>query len=142
MPAVFVAADANTGAVESMVTVPVEATDKLPAASTAYALYVPSERPAALRDVAVLADEIVTWFHDASAAPVMFASVFTVTEVFTKYAVPVSVLCTVADPVFASVAVVNVTVGAVESATDTTKLVVTVAPSASAAVRVIVAEPV
>jgi hypothetical protein len=72
----------------------------------------------------------------------MLASLDTVTDVFTRYAVPVSVLCTVAEPVLAIVADVNDTVGAVESATDTTKLVVTVAPSASAAVRVIVELPV
>ena len=60
VPAVFVAADENTGAVESIVTVPVDADDKFPAASTAYALYVPSDNPAALNDVAVFAAEIVT----------------------------------------------------------------------------------
>jgi len=59
-PAVFVEADENTGAVESIVTVPVDADDKFPAASTAYALYVPSDNPAALNDVAVFAAEIVT----------------------------------------------------------------------------------
>lgn len=49
-----------TGAVESIVTVPVDADDKFPAASTAYALYVPSDNPVALSDVAVSAAEIVT----------------------------------------------------------------------------------
>jgi hypothetical protein len=44
----------------AIVTVPVDADDKFPAASTAYALYVPSDNPAALNDVAVFAAEIVT----------------------------------------------------------------------------------
>jgi hypothetical protein len=45
----------------------------------------------------------------------MLASLVTVTDVRTRYAVPVSELCTVAEPVLAIVAVVNVTVGAVKS---------------------------
>ena len=72
----------------------------------------------------------------------MLASLATVTDVFTRYAVPASVLCTDADPEAVIVAVVTDAVGAVESATDTTKLVETVAPSASDAVTVIVEEPV
>jgi hypothetical protein len=60
VPAVFVAAEEKTGAVESTVTVPVDADDKFPAASTAYALYAPSDKPDALNDVAVFAEEIVT----------------------------------------------------------------------------------
>ena len=63
----------------------------------------------------MFAAEIVTWFHEASAALVMLALFVTVTVVFTKYAVPVSVLLTVAEPELPIVAVVSVTVGAVES---------------------------
>lgn len=48
------------GPVVSMVIVLVEAAERLSEASTAYTLYVPSTRPAALSEVLVQASEIVT----------------------------------------------------------------------------------
>jgi len=72
------------GLEESMVTVLAEAADKLPATSTAYALYVPSISPVAAKDVAVLILEIVTLFHVLSAALVMLARLETDTVDFTR----------------------------------------------------------
>jgi hypothetical protein len=48
------------GAVESIVTDVPDTDEKLPAASTAYATYVPSINPVAANDVAVLAEAIDT----------------------------------------------------------------------------------
>lgn len=56
--------------------------------------------------------EMVTWFHSEFAALVMLATLVTVTLVFTRYAVPVSVLCTDADPELRMRAVVTDAVGA------------------------------
>jgi len=113
---VAVAASVTVGAVESIVTLFEDATDRLSSASTAYALYVPSASPAAEMLVAVFAATIDTWFQAESAADVMLALFVTVTLVLTKYAVPVSVLCTVADCELRIRAVVSDTVGASESA--------------------------
>ena len=79
-------------------------------------MYVPSASPAAEMLVAVFAATIDTWFQAESAADVMLALFVTVTLVLTKYAVPVSVLCTVADCELRILAVVSDTVGASESA--------------------------
>jgi len=124
--AIVTATTDTVGAVESIVTTPVDATDKLSAASTAYALYVPSANPDALNDVAVSAAEIDTWFQAEPAAPVILALFDTVTDVLTKYAVPVSVLCTVTEPVFAIVTATTDTVGAVTSEVRVTVKVVVV----------------
>lgn len=88
----LVAVTEAVGAVESRVTVFVDADDKLPAASTAYTLYEPSDRPVPTIDVFVFAAVTDAEFHDASAAPVMLASLDTVTDDNTRYTVPVSVL--------------------------------------------------
>jgi len=109
------------GTVESIVTLSVDATDRLPAASTAYALYEPSISPVALKDVAVLMLEIVTLFHVLSAAPVMLARLETDTVDFTRYAVPVSVLWTDAVPEGDIEVVVTLAVGAVTSVTIATQ---------------------
>ena len=58
---------------------------------------------------------MATEFQAVSAALVMLASLVTLMLLFTKYAVPVSLLCTVALEVLVSVAVVSVAVGAVVS---------------------------
>ncbi len=50
----------TVGAVESIVTDVPDTDEKLPAASTAYATYVPSINPVAANDVAVLAEAIDT----------------------------------------------------------------------------------
>jgi hypothetical protein len=76
---------------------------------------VPSVRPVAAKEVLVLAEVIDTWFHTLSAAPVILARFDTVTDDRTKYAVPVSVLDTDAEPDDLIVAAVNVTVGAIVS---------------------------
>jgi hypothetical protein len=55
-------------------------------------LYVPLVRPEILIEVAVFAEVMDAEFQDASAALVMLARFETVTDVFTKYAVPTSVL--------------------------------------------------
>jgi len=65
--------------------------------------------------VSVLALEIVTEFHDVALAPVIEDKFDTVIEFRTRYAVPVSVLRTVALAVFAIVAVVALAVGALVS---------------------------
>jgi len=78
-------------------------------------LYVPSTSPVAASDVSVLAAVIDTWFHCESAASVMLALFVTVTVSFTRYAVPVFVLRTVADAAALIRAVVTVTVGVVPS---------------------------
>ena len=57
-------------------------------------MYVPSERPVVEMVVALFAVPIVTEFQLASAAEVILARFVTETEVRTRYAVPVSVLCT------------------------------------------------
>jgi len=72
------------GSVESMVTVLADVLDKLPAASAAYALYVPSISPVAAKDVAVLILEIATLFHVLPAALVMLARLETATVDFTR----------------------------------------------------------
>jgi len=74
----------DVGAVESIVTVLADVLDTLPAASTAYALYVPSISPVAAKDVAVLILEIVTLFHVLPAALVMLVKLETVTVDFTR----------------------------------------------------------
>ena len=78
------AARLTEGAVESMVTELVETAERLPAASTAYTRYVPSMRPVAARAVAVFAVVIAIEFQLLSAAPVMLASVATLTELLTR----------------------------------------------------------
>jgi hypothetical protein len=69
-------------------------------------------RPVAAKEVLVLAEVIDTWFHTLSAAPVILARFDTVTDDRTRYAVPISVLDTDAEPDDLIVAAVNVTVGA------------------------------
>lgn len=101
----------------------------------------PSANPAALNDVGVSAAEIVTEFHAESVALVMLALVDTVTDVFTRYAVPVSVLCTVADPAARIVAEVRVTVGAVESEVRVTVIVVVAVTDDTVTATVIVLVP-
>jgi hypothetical protein len=82
----------TVGGVVSIVTVPVDAAEILPAASAARTLYVPSARPATASAKLELIVEIETEFHMLSAALVILPTSDTVTEEFTKYAVPVSVL--------------------------------------------------
>ena len=65
----------------------------------------------------VLTALMATEFQEVSAALVMLARLVTLTLVLTKYAVPVSLLCTVALAVLASVAAVRLGVGAVASIT-------------------------
>ena len=71
---------ATVGDVASIVTVPVDAPETLPAASTAYALYVPSVRPVTVSAKLVFIVEIETEFHKLSAAFVMLAAFDTDTE--------------------------------------------------------------
>ena len=58
--AVDVTDNVTVGDVSSTVTVPVEAADKTPRASFAYALYVPSSRPVSAKEVFAPAVLIVT----------------------------------------------------------------------------------
>ena len=97
------------------VTLLVLTVDKLPAASTVYNWYEPFSKPVKAKLVLVLAELMATEFQAVSAALVMLASLVTLTLLLTKYAVPVSLLCTVALDVLASVAVVTLAVGAVAS---------------------------
>ena len=69
----------------------------------------------AARLVLVEAELMATLFHWLSAAPVMLARLLTETVVLTRYAVPVSVLCTTALPELVMVAVVTLAIGAVVS---------------------------
>jgi hypothetical protein len=69
----------------------------------------------AARLVLVEAELMATLFHWLSAAPVMLARLLTETVVLTRYAVPVSVLCTTALPEVVIVAVVTLAIGAVVS---------------------------
>jgi len=71
--------------------------------------------PEAARPVLVLAAAMDTEFHRLSAADVMLATVVTVSVLSTRYAVPVSVLCTTAEPVLTNLPFVSVAVGAVVS---------------------------
>jgi len=82
----------TVGGVVSIVTVPVDAIEILPAASAARTLSVPSARPATASAKLELIVEIETEFHMLSAALVILPTSDTVTEELTKYAVPVSVL--------------------------------------------------
>ena len=82
----------TVGGVVSIVTVPVDAAEILPAASAARTLYVPSARPSTASATFELIVEIATEFHMLSAALVMLDTSETATEELTKYAVPVSVL--------------------------------------------------
>jgi hypothetical protein len=82
----------TVGGVVSIVTVPVDAAEILPAASAARTLYVPSARPVTASAKLELIVEIETEFHMLSAALVILPTSDTVTEELTKYAVPVSVL--------------------------------------------------
>ena len=66
------------------VTESVDTNERFPAASTVNSRYVPGVSPVAARLVAVFADVIETLFQEASAAPVILARLFTVTEVLTK----------------------------------------------------------
>lgn len=66
----------------------------------------------ALSNVGVLTAEMVTWFQTEFAALVILTKLVTVTLVFTRYAVPVSVLSTVADSELRMRAVVTAAVGA------------------------------
>ena len=75
----------------------------------------PSTKPVNAKLVFVLATLMLTEFQEVPAALVMLASLVTLTLLFTKYAVPTSLLYTVALDVFVSVAVVTLAVGAVES---------------------------
>ena len=77
----------------------------------------PSTSPLADSEVPVFAALMVTEFQRVPLAPVMLASFDTATVVFTRYAVPVSVLCTVADADGVIVELVSVTTGAVVSGT-------------------------
>ena len=74
----------TVGEVSSTVTVPDDAADNTPRASLAYALYVPSSSPLAEIFVSTPALEMVTWFHNEPAAPVMLARFDTLTDVLTK----------------------------------------------------------
>ena len=65
----------------------------------------------------VLAKLMATEFQDVPDALVILASLVTLMVLFTKYAVPTSLLCTVALAVLAYVPVVSVAVGAVVSRT-------------------------
>ena len=67
-----------------------------------------------------------TEFQTSSAAPVISLRLLTATVLFTRYAVPVSVLCTTALPVFGIVALVTLAVGATRSVTCPVALLVTV----------------
>ena len=82
----------TVGGVVSIVTVPVDAAEMLPAASAARTLYVPSVRPVTESATLELIVEIGTEFHILSAAFVMLVTSETVMEELTKYAFPVSVL--------------------------------------------------
>ena len=93
------------------VTLLVETSEKLPAASTAYTLYVPGVKPLAGISVLVFADSIVTLFHVLSDALVISVTLSTETLVFTIYAVPVSVLLTDAFSEIVIVADVTLAVG-------------------------------
>ena len=75
----------------------------------------PSTKPVNAKLVFVLATLMLTEFQELPAALVMLASLVTLTLLFTKYAVPTSLLCTVALDVFVSVAVVTLAIGAVVS---------------------------
>ena len=78
----------------------------------------PSDNPAADIDVLVLAELTVAEFHNASAAPVILASLETDTDEATRYTVPVSVLwAVVTDAVFLTEVDVTDTVGACVSMT-------------------------
>ena len=65
--------------------------------------------------MSVLALLMATLLDLLSAALEMLARLFTVTSVLTRYAVPVSVLCTTAKPEDVIVAGIKLTVGAVVS---------------------------
>jgi hypothetical protein len=65
--------DVTVGAVESIVTVLTDAADRLPAASTAYTVYEPSDSPVAEIEPLVFAVVIAAEFHKASAALVILA---------------------------------------------------------------------
>jgi hypothetical protein len=70
----------TVGDVTSIVTVPEDAPETLPAASIAYTLYVPSVRPVTESATLELIDEIETEFHKLSTAFVMLAASDTVTD--------------------------------------------------------------
>jgi hypothetical protein len=70
----------TVGEVPSIVTVPVDATETLPAASAAYTLKSPSMRPVTDNAKLVLIVEIGTEFHRLSAALVMLARSDTATD--------------------------------------------------------------
>ena len=72
----------------------------------------PPASPVAGRLVFVAAELMVTLFDWLSAAPVILARLLTETSVLTRYAVPVSVLCTTAFSEVVMVAVVTLAVGA------------------------------
>ena len=74
----------TVGEESSTVTVPDDAADNTPRTSLAYALYVPSSSPLAEILVSTPALEIVTWFHNEPAAPVILERLETLTDVFTK----------------------------------------------------------
>ena len=76
-------------------------------------MYAPSSRPLSEIDVFVAAAEMATEFQRFPAALVMLASLFTVTEVLTKYKVPVFELLTVAFAVLFNEFVVAVATGAI-----------------------------
>jgi len=110
----------------STVTEFVDTVERLPEESTAYALYVPETRPVAASEVSVFVALIVTEFQEFPEAPVMLARFVTVTVVFTRYAVPVSVLLTVTLWAGLTVSAPRVTVGAVTSSTVMVELAVAV----------------
>ena len=107
--------DDTLGVVMSTVTLLTDATDRLPAASAAYTLYVPAPSPVAGKVVSVLAVKIETLFHLESSEAVMLTTSVTVIVDKTKYAVPTSVLRTVANPKVVMLAAVTLAVGAVVS---------------------------
>jgi hypothetical protein len=80
---------AGVGVLGVTVTVPEEAKDKLPMASTAYALYVPGISPVVGRLVLVFAVAIDTLFQRESADAVIVAVSLGVMLVLTRYIVPV-----------------------------------------------------
>ena len=86
----------------------------------------PSVSPVAGRLVFVATELMVILFDWLSAAPVILARLLTVTAVLTRYAVPVSVLCTTAFSEVVMVAVVTLAVGAVVSVVELSVVVLSV----------------
>ena len=80
----------------------------------------PTAKPVSASEVRVFAPVIVTELKSTFAALVMLALFVTVTVVLTKYAVPISLLCTAIREVFE---VIGVKIGAIPTAGDTASIV-------------------